>query len=81
MHMESAEHNPQNVPQNPAAELMSDEIDWNRATFEGNRPRQMQEFAALPFRERLERVEQLNALVEWFRRKDREKRPKPARSL
>lgn len=73
MHMESAEHNPQNVPENPAAQPMPDAIDWNRTTFEGNRLRQMQEFAALPFREKLERVEQLNELAELFAMKRSEK--------
>jgi hypothetical protein len=35
---------------------MPDEVDWTVTTFEGNRRRQLEEFAALPFRDRLDRI-------------------------
>lgn len=43
-----------------------DEIDWSLTTFEGLRRKQRQEFAALSFEEKLERVEQMGELVEMF---------------
>lgn len=46
---------------------MGDEIDWSLTTFEGLRRRQHQEFAALSFAEKLERVEQMNEIVEMFK--------------
>ncbi|MBN8598992.1 MAG: hypothetical protein J0L78_15070 [Planctomycetes bacterium] len=45
---------------------MPDEIDWSLTTFEGLRRKQRQEFAALSFEEKLERVEQMGELVEMF---------------
>lgn len=45
---------------------MPDEVDWSQTTFEGNRKRQHLEFLALPFREKLERIEEMNELVEFF---------------
>lgn len=60
-----------------------DEIDWSLTTFEGLRRKQRQEFAALSFEEKLERVEQMGELVEMFeaQRKARQqaalKKPSP----
>lgn len=52
---------------------MPDEMDWSVTTFEGNRRRQHEEFRALSFREKLMRVEQMSAVVEFFlSRRDRE---------
>ncbi|MEX2583654.1 MAG: hypothetical protein WD766_10285 [Gemmatimonadota bacterium] len=38
---------------------MSDEIDWELTTWEGNRRRQRREFLDLPFRKKLEMIEQM----------------------
>lgn len=56
-----------------------DEIDWSLTTFEGLRRKQRQEFAALSFEEKLERVEQMGDLVEIFeaRRKARNQKAAP----
>lgn len=45
---------------------MAEDIDWSLTTFEGLRRRQQQEFAALPLREKLERIGEANELVEYF---------------
>lgn len=45
---------------------MPEEVDWQSTTFEGNRLRQMRAFAALPLREKLERVEQMGEMHGWF---------------
>ena len=45
---------------------MPDEVDWSVTTFEGNRRRQHEEFRALSFREKLMRIEQMSAVVEFF---------------
>lgn len=45
---------------------MAEKIDWSLTTFEGLRRKQHQEFAALSFAEKLERVEQMNEIVEMF---------------
>ena len=45
---------------------MPDDIDWSVTTFEGNRRRQHEEFLALPLREKLERLEQMAAVAEFF---------------
>lgn len=43
-----------------------DGIDWSLTTFEGNRRRQHEEFRALPLREKLARIEQMEAVAEHF---------------
>ncbi len=45
---------------------MPDDIDWSVTTFEGNRRRQHKEFLALPLREKLERLEQMAEVAEFF---------------
>ena len=45
---------------------MPEEVDWSVTSFDGNRRRQFEEFAALPFREKLDRIEQMGRLVERF---------------
>ena len=42
---------------------MPDEADWSVATFAGNRRRQQEEFRALPFREKVARIEQMSAVA------------------
>ena len=44
------------------------EIDWAVTTWEGDRRRQHAEFRALPFRERLLLIEQMEDLANRFRR-------------
>lgn len=46
--------------------MMDEGIDWNLTTWEGNRLRQHREFQALPFRRKLEVVEQLGDLARLF---------------
>lgn len=48
------------------ASQMPDDIDWSLTTFEGLRRKQREEFAALSFAEKLERIEQMNEIVEVF---------------
>jgi hypothetical protein len=58
-----------------------EEVDWSVTTFDGLRLQQMREFAALPFREKLLAVEELNELAERLQRgmKAAEQRgPRPA---
>lgn len=43
---------------------MPDPADWNAATFDGNRRRQHQAFAALSFREKLQRLEEMAQVTE-----------------
>jgi hypothetical protein len=43
-----------------------DGIDWSLTTYEGNRRRQHEEFRALPLREKLARIEQMEAVAEHF---------------
>lgn len=45
-----------------------DAIDWSLCTFEGNRRRQHQEYLALPFRAKLEALEELERIAALFRR-------------
>jgi hypothetical protein len=45
---------------------MADDIDWSLTTFEGLRRRQQAEFMALSFREKLQRIEEMNEVVELF---------------
>ncbi|CAG0965835.1 hypothetical protein PHYC_00978 [Phycisphaerales bacterium] len=45
---------------------MADEIDWSLTTFEGLRRKQQEEFAALPFSEKLARIEEMNEVAEMF---------------
>jgi hypothetical protein len=47
---------------------MSDEVDWGLTTWEGSRRVQQQEFHALPFREKLLIIEQMEEIAECFRR-------------
>ena len=41
-------------------------IDWNLTTWKGSRLQQHREFDALPFRRKLENVEELSALARRF---------------
>jgi hypothetical protein len=43
-----------------------DKVDWSLTTYEGNRRRQHQEFRALSFREKLKRIEEMEAVAEHF---------------
>lgn len=43
---------------------MSEEIDWSLTTFEGNRRRQHEEFLAMPLREKLLIIEQMEEVAE-----------------
>ncbi len=45
---------------------MADEIDWSLTTYAGNRRRQHAEFRALSFREKLMRIEQMEAVAQYF---------------
>jgi hypothetical protein len=45
---------------------MTDRIDWQLTTHEGNRRRQHQQFRALSFREKLALIEQSGAVAEYF---------------
>jgi len=45
---------------------MPDEIDWSVTTYQGNRRRQHEEFRALPFREKLRRIEQSGEVAGFF---------------
>lgn len=45
---------------------MAEEIDWSLTTFEGNRRRQHEEFLALPLREKLRIIEQMEEVTEYF---------------
>ncbi|MEX2220063.1 MAG: hypothetical protein WD749_15030 [Phycisphaerales bacterium] len=47
---------------------MDEPIDWSLGTFEGLRRRQHEEFYALPFREKLERIEQMAEVAALFAR-------------
>jgi hypothetical protein len=46
-----------------------DEFDWSLTTWDGNRRRQHQEFLALPFRRKLEILEEMAEVAETFARK------------
>jgi hypothetical protein len=50
---------------------MDDRADWSTATWEGNRRRQHQDFLALPFREKLERIERLGEVAALFSKRRR----------
>ncbi|HMQ15669.1 MAG TPA: hypothetical protein PKC49_06825 [Phycisphaerae bacterium] len=50
----------------PVPTRQPDVIDWTLATYAGNRRRQHEEFRALPFREKLARIEQMGAVAEFF---------------
>lgn len=54
---------------------MREEADWSASTWEGNRLRQHREFLALPFREKLRRLEELAEVAELFARRRREREP------
>lgn len=43
-----------------------DKIDWELTTWEGNRRRQMREFAALSFREKLQCLEDFAEIEAFF---------------
>lgn len=60
------------------AVAMAEGIDWNLTTFEGNRRRQQEEFHALSFREKLEVIEEMGEVVEYFMKR-REARGLPVR--
>jgi len=45
---------------------MREQVDWNLATWEGNRRRQHQDFLALSFREKLRIIEQLGEVADVF---------------
>lgn len=45
---------------------MAEPIDWSITTWEGNRLRQHREFRALPFREKMEVIEQLGEVGALF---------------
>lgn len=47
--------------------MKADEIDWSVTTWEGNRRRQHQEYYALPFRRKLELLEEGEAVARMFR--------------
>lgn len=47
---------------------MADEIDWALTTWEGSRRRQHLEFLAIPFREKLERLEEMERVAALLRR-------------
>ena len=44
-------------------------IDWEAATFEGNRRRQMRRFIALSLAEKLDELEAMSEVVEWLGRR------------
>jgi len=46
--------------------IMRDGIDWSVTTFEGNRRRQLNEFRALSFREKLKHMEQMGEVIQYF---------------
>jgi hypothetical protein len=45
---------------------MTEEIDWSLTTYAGNRRRQHADFHALSFREKLRRIEQMEAVADYF---------------
>ena len=45
---------------------MRDEIDWSLTTWEGNRRQQHRDFLRLSFREKLEVIEQLSEMADFF---------------
>jgi len=60
---------------------VTDDIDWSLTTFEGLRMRQHQEFRALPLREKIECIEEMDRLAEYFAAKRAERLDSdPARS-
>jgi hypothetical protein len=52
---------------------MRDDEVWESTSWEGNRLRQHREFLALPFREKLRRLEQLAEVAEFFSKRLRER--------
>ena len=46
--------------------MTDDDIDWSSTTWEGNRLRQHREFYALPFREKMLRIEQLGEMTRFW---------------
>jgi hypothetical protein len=44
-------------------------IDWSLTTWEGNRRRQRDEFRRLSFREKIERIEQMEDVAALFNRR------------
>ena len=52
---------------------MHDDADWNSTSWEGNRLRQHREFLALPFREKLRRLEELAEVAEYLAKRRRER--------
>ena len=48
--------------------MADDDIDWSLTTWEGSRRRQHQEYLALPFSEKLRRLEQMEEFAQLFRR-------------
>jgi hypothetical protein len=51
-----------------------DAIDWSVTTWEGNRLRQHREFKALPFLEKLLRLEQRGEMSRWLLERARARR-------
>ncbi len=45
---------------------MAEHEDWESATWEGNRRRQHRDFLALPFRRKMEVIEELGEVVRFF---------------
>ncbi len=45
---------------------MHDEVDWSLTTWEGNRRQNHRDFHALPFRRKLEIIEQLGEVATFF---------------
>jgi hypothetical protein len=47
--------------------MPDEDIDWSLTTFEGVELRQMREFYALPFREKIKAIEEMNEVAERLR--------------
>ena len=52
---------------------MSDEADWECATWEGNRRQQHREFLALSFQEKLVILDQPSEVTQWFAARRRQR--------
>lgn len=59
---------------------MREDDDWRATSWEGNRLRQNREFLALPFREKLRRLEELAEVGEFFANRRRERELRRTRS-
>ncbi|RJP37995.1 MAG: hypothetical protein C4547_05150 [Phycisphaerales bacterium] len=60
---------------------MSDEIDWELTTFEGNRRLQRQHFRALPLHEKFMIVEQMGEVCAFFAARRRARMAKGIESV